>query len=65
MAGVLKHVATLGHECLTGALRRIDEWDHFGEEKPFSVDMAPILADLPVKLTRLEDWACTHFRMEA
>jgi hypothetical protein len=26
-------------------------------DKPFFVDMAPVLRDLPVTLTRLEDWA--------
>lgn len=57
MAGVFKDVTTLDHERLTGELRCIYEWYNFADEKPFSVDMGPILADLPVALTRLEDWA--------
>ncbi|OYQ34813.1 hypothetical protein CHU95_09480 [Niveispirillum lacus] len=57
MAGVFKDVTTLDHDRLTSELRRIYEWYNFGEEKPFYVDMAPVLADLPVTLTGLEDWA--------
>ncbi|KAF2669822.1 NAD(P)-binding protein [Microthyrium microscopicum] len=35
-------------------------WYNDAPEKPFDVDMAPILKELPVTLTPIEEWARTH-----
>jgi len=38
-------------------LGNIYRWYNTGAERPFLVDMAPVLRDLPVSLTRFSDWA--------
>ncbi len=38
-------------------LGRIYRWYNEGPERPFSVDMAPVLEQLPVTLTPFADWA--------
>ena len=39
---------------------RAYRWYNDAPEKPFCVDMAPVLKELPAKLTSIEDWARTH-----
>lgn len=42
---------------IADALVRVYTWYNTALERPFQVDMAPVLARLPVTLTPLEDWA--------
>lgn len=41
-------------------MRRAYTWYNVAPERPFRVDMAPVLKELPVKLTSIEDWARRH-----
>ncbi|MBS7668715.1 SDR family oxidoreductase [Croceicoccus gelatinilyticus] len=50
-------IATLEAERLMTELRRIYEWYNQSPEKPFRVDMEPVLKLLPAKLTSIEEWA--------
>lgn len=49
--------ASLDADRLIGELRRIYIWYNESPERPFAVDMAPVLAELPVTLTPIEEWA--------
>jgi uncharacterized protein YbjT (DUF2867 family) len=42
---------------LMAELKRIYTWYNSSEERPFRVDMAPVLQELPVELTPIETWA--------
>lgn len=48
--------SSLDADRMIDALRRIYTWYNNAPEHPFKVDMAPVLADLPVTLTPIEDW---------
>ncbi len=60
MNSVFEKVSTLDRDRLRSELERIYTWYNHGAERPFLVDMAPVLAELPVRLTRLEDWAAAQ-----
>lgn len=47
----------LDDAALVGELARIYEWYNTAPEQPFKVDMAPVLAELPVRLTPFREWA--------
>jgi uncharacterized protein YbjT (DUF2867 family) len=49
--------ATLDSTRLTRALRDIYEWYNTSSTQPFRIDVAPLLAQLPVTLTTFRDWA--------
>ena len=48
---------TLDADRLIGELHRIYTWYNESPERPFQVDMAPVLKELPVRLTPIEEWA--------
>ncbi|RVQ64855.1 hypothetical protein EKN06_14760 [Croceicoccus ponticola] len=50
-------IATLEAERLIDELRRIYEWYNTSPEKPFKVDMTPVLEILPARMTPIGDWA--------
>lgn len=41
-------------------MRRAYTWYNDAPERPFLVNMAPVLKELPVKLTSIEEWARRH-----
>jgi uncharacterized protein YbjT (DUF2867 family) len=47
----------LDEAVLVGELSRIYEWYNTAPEKPFKVDMRPVLSELPVHLTPFSEWA--------
>lgn len=57
MRQVFEGRSTLQAEQFIGELRRIYSWYNDSPERPFCVDMAPVLKDLPVRLTTIEQWA--------
>ncbi len=57
MANVFSQTATLEREVLAREMTKKYAWYNDPVAKPFSVDMGPVLAELPVTLTSLEDWA--------
>ncbi|WP_439532156.1 SDR family oxidoreductase [Polymorphobacter sp.] len=57
MATVFQSTATLDVAALTTALERIYAWYNHAPERPFQVDMGPVLAELPVALESIEQWA--------
>lgn len=57
MRKVFEGRASLEAERLIGELTRIYEWYNHSNAKPFRVDMAPVLAELPVTLTPIDQWA--------
>lgn len=57
MAQVFRNTATLDAETLAREMALKYAWYNDLVDKPFFVDMAPVLRELPVTLTRLEDWA--------
>lgn len=57
MRRVFDGVATLEAERLVGELGRIYRWYNEAPERPFYVDMEPVLRELPVPLTSFEQWA--------
>ena len=57
MASLFEGVASLERERLAGELKRIYAWYNTSPERPFCVDMAPVLETLPVALTSIEAWA--------
>jgi uncharacterized protein YbjT (DUF2867 family) len=57
MVGVLGNNASLDADRLADELRRIYTWYNSSDERPFCVDMAPVLKELPVELTPIETWA--------
>lgn len=57
MANVFRSTATLDQETLSHEMALKYAWYNDQNDRPFSVDMGPVLKDLPVTLTSLEDWA--------
>ena len=57
MAAVFRSSTTLDTFALTSALERIYDWYNHSPDRPFWVDMAPVLADIPVELESIEQWA--------
>lgn len=49
--------SSLEADRLIGELHRIYTWYNESPERPFRVDMAPVLRELPVALTPIEVWA--------
>lgn len=49
--------ASLPTPKLIEALERIYHWYNYGVERPFTVDMAPVLAELPAPPETIEQWA--------
>lgn len=60
MAGVFKSTATLDLDTLAREMALKYAWYNDEIDKPFFVDMNPVLKDLPVTLTSLEDWAAAQ-----
>ncbi|MBV0911065.1 SDR family oxidoreductase [Anianabacter salinae] len=57
MAAVFKASASLDSATLAREMTLKYTWYNDPVDRPFYVDMAPVLQDLPVRLTSLEDWA--------
>jgi uncharacterized protein YbjT (DUF2867 family) len=57
MHAVFARDASLDADALTGELTRIYRWYNEAPEKPFRVEMAPVLRELPVTLTTFAEWA--------
>jgi uncharacterized protein YbjT (DUF2867 family) len=57
MASVFKGTATLDLDTLAHEMSLKYAWYNNETDKPFLVDMAPVLRKLPVVLNSLEDWA--------
>lgn len=57
MAGVFGGSEALDRDTLIAALSRIYDWYNSSPVRPFYVDMDPILAELPVELESVEQWA--------
>ncbi len=57
MRRVFDGKASLDADRLIDELHRIYTWYNGSPEHPFQVDMAPILRELPVELTPIEQWA--------
>ena len=57
MAGLFEGAASLERERLASELARIYTWYNTAPERPFHVDMTPVLEALPVTLTSIETWA--------
>ena len=57
MRTVFKGRSSLEADRLLGELHRIYTWYNESPEHPFCVDMAPVLEELPVRLTPIEEWA--------
>jgi uncharacterized protein YbjT (DUF2867 family) len=57
MRAVFARDATLDAARLVDELGRIYRWYNEAPERPFAVDMTPVLAELPVRLTTLREWA--------
>ena len=57
MRQVFEGRSSLEAERLIGELHRIYTWYNESPERPFCVDMAPVLRELPVQLTPIETWA--------
>ena len=49
--------SSLDADRLIGELHRIYTWYNESPEHPFQVNMAPVLQDLPVRLTSIDEWA--------
>ena len=57
MRKVFKGRSSLEADRLIGELHRIYTWYNESPEQPFRVDMAPVLRELPVRLTPIDEWA--------
>lgn len=57
MANVFRSTATLDRETLAREMALKYAWYNDEKDRPFMVDMGPVLKELPVTLTALEDWA--------
>jgi uncharacterized protein YbjT (DUF2867 family) len=57
IAGVFEGKASLDHQRLVGELGRLYTWYNTAPERPFYLDMEPVLKELPAKLTSIVDWA--------
>lgn len=57
MRRVFERSSTLDADSMVRELERVYRWYNEAPEKPFRVDMAPVLRELPVKLTTFREWA--------
>ena len=57
MHAVFARDASLDADALTGELARIYRWYNEAPERPFRVEMGPVLRELPVRLTTFAEWA--------
>lgn len=57
MRQVFEGRSSLEADRLIGELHRIYTWYNTAPEQPFKVDMRPVLRELPVRLTSIEEWA--------
>lgn len=57
MVKVFQDTASLDRETLTREMALKYAWYNNPQDRPFYIDMAPVLQELPVQLTSLEDWA--------
>lgn len=57
MRQVFENKSSLTVDRLIGELDRIYSWYNDSPERPFCVDMTPVLRELPVRLTSIEEWA--------
>jgi uncharacterized protein YbjT (DUF2867 family) len=57
MHAVFARDASLDADALTGELTRIYRWYNDAPAKPFRVDMAPVLREMPVRLATFAEWA--------
>ncbi len=57
MRQVFEGKSSLEADRLIGELHRIYTWYNDSPERPFRVDMDPVLKELPVRLTSIEEWA--------
>jgi hypothetical protein len=57
MHKVFEGRATLDSATLVDELRRIYTWYNESPDTPFKVDMQPVLKELPVRLTPIDEWA--------
>ena len=60
MASVFKSTATLDLDTLAREMALKYAWYNDETDTPFLVDMGPVLEELPVTLTSLEDWAAAQ-----
>lgn len=60
MRRVFEKRATLDAEPMVQELGRIYRWYNESPTHPFRIDMTPVLKDLPVALTPIEDWAAAQ-----
>lgn len=57
MRQVFEGKSSLEADRFIGELHRIYNWYNHSPERPFHVDMAPVLKELPVRLTPIDEWA--------
>ena len=57
MRQVFDGKSSLEADRLIGELHRVYSWYNESPEHPFQVNMAPVLKELPVRLTPIEEWA--------
>lgn len=57
MREVFQGKSSLEADRLIGELHRVYTWYNTSPERPFYVDMAPVLKELPVRLSSIEEWA--------
>jgi uncharacterized protein YbjT (DUF2867 family) len=57
MRRVFEKSATLDADVLVAELGHVYRWYNESPERPFRIDMASVLAELPVELTTFRDWA--------
>ncbi|MDD3885227.1 MAG: NmrA family NAD(P)-binding protein [Gallionella sp.] len=57
MRHVFKGKSSLAEDTMVSELHRLYTWYNNASERPFCVDMGPILKELPVRLTPIEEWA--------
>jgi uncharacterized protein YbjT (DUF2867 family) len=57
MRQVFEGKSSLEADRLIGELHRIYTWYNDSPERPFHVDMDPVLKELPVRLTSIDEWA--------
>ena len=57
MREVFEGQSSLEADRFIGELHRVYSWYNHSPERPFHVDMAPVLKELPVRLTPIEEWA--------
>ena len=57
MRQVFEGKSSLEADRLIGELHRVYTWYNNAPERPFQVDMEPVLKELPVRLTPIEEWA--------